>query len=132
MTSDPHIPHVQQWSIFQSSSCITLHVGRQPSTLASSDRSWFSSLIQDGNLTGLTPKRDGMCPCAMTDFISQTSSKPGGPRSNNYNSEDDDERLLITRKNPSPTGCVDLLTSFDPHPCTSPDSRSSYSGSLCN
>jgi hypothetical protein len=103
--------------------------GEAASTLASSDRSWISSLVQAGELC---PERGGMCArCSMADLISQTSSKSSGPITNNYNSDDDDERLLTTRKNPSPTGCVDLPASFGPHSCALPDSRSSYSGSLC-
>jgi hypothetical protein len=102
--------------------------GEAASTLASSDRTWLSSLFQAGDLC---PER-GMCiRCTITDFKSQTSSKSSGPRFNNYNSDDDDERLLITRKNPSPTGSVDLLASFGSHSSTSPGSRSSHSGSLC-
>jgi hypothetical protein len=107
--------------------------GEAASTLASSDRSWLSSLVQANGDLRVSPEPGRMpacTQCTVTDFKSQTSSKSGGPRFN-YNSDDNDERLLITRENPSPSGSVDLLASLGSHSSTSPGSRSSHSGSLC-
>ena len=114
----PYLPYATAEHI---SELLRYHVacGDAASSVASSDRSWI-----------LQSTSDLHCHlCAVTVFTHQTS--PGGPIFNNHSSEDDDERLLTTRNNPSPTGCVDLLASFDPCSCTPPDSRSSHSGSLC-
>ena len=104
--------------------------GEAASNLASSDRSWLSSLVLAEDITSKRGSR--MCSqCTVTDFTSQTSSKSRGPRFNNYNSDDDDEHLLISRKSPSPAGCVDLFASFGSYPSTSPGSRCNYRGSFC-
>jgi len=71
--------------------------GQVASALASSNRSWFSSLAQSGILT---PQRGGSnCRvCFMPDFVNQTSS--GGSEFHNCNSEDDDKELSGRRSGP--------------------------------
>lgn len=73
---DLQSPYLPCATVEQISELLRYHVacGVAASSLASSDRSWFSSLVQDGG--ELTPKRGEMCPqCVTTDFMSQTSSK---------------------------------------------------------
>jgi len=63
--------------------------GRAASVVASSDRSWFSSLSQLGILA---PVRGSYCgSCRAPDFVYRTPS--GGSRFHNCNAEDDDKEL---------------------------------------
>jgi hypothetical protein len=93
--SDLQSPYLRCATAEQVLELVRYHVacGEAASTLASSDRTWFSSLAQDGVFVPQNACRS----CTMPDIIDQPSTSstpstlPGGPRFHNFNSEDDDD-----------------------------------------
>jgi hypothetical protein len=73
--------------------------GQVASALASSDRSWFSSLADMGILTPLSPQGNGSCRgCLVPDFVNQTSISESG--FHNRNSEDYNKELSERKSGP--------------------------------
>lgn len=110
--------------------------GKATSTLALSDRTWFSSLAQTRIFSSSqhAVMQSACKSCVMLDVIPHNSTH-GGPRLHDYTSnfEDDDKRFIrkpIRAIPVRPTVFVELLISFRPRPCTSPDCRRSYNRSL--
>ena len=85
--SDLQSPYVRCATAEHISELLRYHIacGKATSALASSDRTWFLSLSHWRTGT-FVPHGGGIAcqACSMPDFINQTSTSHGGPRSHNY------------------------------------------------